>query len=243
MRFAVGVQGSVADLLRGELDRVRGAVTAGITRTTGEVQALVRAQTTAAFGARAGGLARAWRATVYPRRPSLRAAGIVYTQAPQIVDAFERGATIRPGAGRKYLAIPTGFNTQRGRRGAEVRVTPEQMVASRASFVIPAKSGGARLWCLRLQGGQQASRGGLRASLGAGRFVEVATGRGGGRRAGGGRATRQGGRQARLIAQGFVPMFILVRQVTLPKRFDIEAAHRYAATRAAGNILQELGGP
>ena len=57
-------------------------------------------------------------AQVFPRAgQSLRPAGLVWTKVPNVIDAFERGALIRAEGGRKFLAIPTGFNAARGHRG------------------------------------------------------------------------------------------------------------------------------
>jgi hypothetical protein len=242
VRLDVAVRGSVADIIRGEVDRAKRAVRAGIERTTMETQAEMRRQTQSAFGPRAQGLSRAWRAKVFPRGPSLRAAGLVYTQAPEIVDAFDRGATIRPGGGKKFLAIPTALNRQGGRRGSQPRVTPAEMLASKAAFVIPAKRGGARLWCLRASEAQTRGRGGrVSRQVIAGFRYQVATGRGGGRTADGARRMRQREVQQRLLDQGFVPMFVLLPSVTLPRRFDVDAGRRFAAARAARNILAAWG--
>jgi hypothetical protein len=83
----------------------------------------------------------------------------VFTKVPAIIDAFERGVTIRPKGGRKFLAIPTGFNRQGGRRGAKPRVTPAQMVASGQGFLRPFKSGRGFVWCLPVRQGQRTGRG------------------------------------------------------------------------------------
>jgi hypothetical protein len=204
------------------------AVTRAIDTEIKSLQAQVRTQTVAAFGARGRGLANAWRRKVYPEggRVSLNAKGVVWTQAPTIIDAFERGVTIRA-RGSKYLAIPTGFNAPLGRRGRGYRVSPEQMVASRQAFLRPFRNGRGFVWCLPVRQGDSVGR--RRAPLIAGGLVAVATGR------------RKGVRawQAALLRQGFVPMFLLVPQVRLAKRLDVVRAWRAAQSRLPTRVVAE----
>lgn len=64
-------------------------------------------------------LANTWRSKRFPEtRPSINSAAFVWSKAPDIIDAFERGPTIVPVNGRKYLAIPTE-NCPPRRRGGE----------------------------------------------------------------------------------------------------------------------------
>ncbi len=87
-----------------------------------------------------------------------------------------RGAWfIRPKGGRKFLAIPTGFNRQGGRRGAKPRISPQQMVASGQGFLRPFASGGGFVWCLPVRQGERTGR--RRAPLIAGGIAAVATAR------------------------------------------------------------------
>lgn len=81
------------------------AVTTGIERTTDSLKRDLRGQTEAAgLGAR---LANTWRSEVFPDgEPSAKAAGLVYSKAPRIVEPFAAGAEIRP-THKKFLAIPT----------------------------------------------------------------------------------------------------------------------------------------
>ncbi len=61
-------------------------------------------------------LANTWRDRVYPeRRISMVPTGYIWSNAPDIINAFTRGATIRPVNGSKYLWIPTK-NVPRSRR-------------------------------------------------------------------------------------------------------------------------------
>ena len=80
-------------------------------------------------------LANTWRGKTYPESTdSVEAASFVWSKAPKIVDAFDRGVTIRPKQGR-YLAIPTQ-NARRLR--IRERITPaiyEQRTGQKLHFV------------------------------------------------------------------------------------------------------------
>ena len=81
-------------------------------------------------------LANTWRGKTYPDgAESVEAAAFVWSKAPKIADAFDRGVTITPGNGRKYLAIPTD-NARRIR--SRERITPaivEQRTGQKLHFV------------------------------------------------------------------------------------------------------------
>jgi hypothetical protein len=176
---------------------------------------------------RGAGVANAWRMAVYPRSgESADAAAWVWTRAPEIVDLLAHGGVVTSRKGR-YLAIPTNFNLQGGRRVSRlnagagdwsgVRVTPAQMIASKMAFTIPANRAGDLLWCLRVVGHKTSGkpRGSIlvpkvgRIRLVAGRLVAV----GASRRV-----------SLRIAKAGFVPMFTLARQITFRKKLDLEAA-------------------
>lgn len=111
-----GFEGSIAD-----------AATAAMRETTPIAKQELREQVTSAgLGAR---LANTWRGDVYPRsRQSVNPAGYIYSNAPDIIDSFSRGAQIVPLAGRRFLAIPTkNVPNAVGRRGASRKMTPEQI--------------------------------------------------------------------------------------------------------------------
>ena len=154
---------------------------------------------------------------------SLRPAGLVWSKTPIVIDAFERGALIRPKRGGRFLAIPTGFNAARGFRGRGdkgLRVTPAQMVASGQGFLRPFRSGRGFVWCLPLRQGAGTGRR-RRTRLIAGGVAEVGT------------ANRKG-REAwarGLLEQGMVPMFLLLPQVKLAKRLDVRGASLCALRR------------
>lgn len=220
--------GSLKNVLAAE---VRAGERAAMTTMRSETTTLkleLRKQLQTAFGAKGVGIGNAWRDRVYPQgRSSLRPGGLVWSKVPAIVDAFDKGALIRPKAGRKFLAIPTGFNAARGRRGRGekgMRVTPKQMIASRQAFLRPFKSGRGFVWCLPVTQASGLRRG--RSGRGttqviAGNIAQVATGNVRGRAAW----------QRGLLKQGMVPMFLLLPQVKLGKRIDIAAAARAASAR------------
>lgn len=104
MRPVVQVQGDVPGFLAAQTQAIEDVTTAAVDAVTREVKDSWRAQVRGALGGR---LAGAVRGVVYPNNTtSLNAAGLVYTNAPKIIAAHERGATIRSRHGR-FLAIPT----------------------------------------------------------------------------------------------------------------------------------------
>jgi hypothetical protein len=227
MRLAATLGTSLARMLEQEVRAGERAVTQAIRGETERLKQELRQQVASSFGPRGRSLGNAWRARMFPASgESLGAAGIVWTKVPGIIDAFERGATIRARGGR-YLAIPTGFNAARGRRGRReggLRVTPAQMVASGQAFLLPFRSGGGFAWCLPVRQGERVGR--RRAPLIAGGIAAVAT------------ANRRGAAhwQAALLRQGFVPMFLLLPQVQLPKRLDV----RGVAARALAALPRRI---
>ncbi|MBB4837293.1 hypothetical protein HNP52_000344 [Sphingomonas kyeonggiensis] len=107
----------LADDIEGD---VAGAATEAMRETTYKALLTLRRQVVSAgLGQR---LANTWRDRVYPeQRRSMNPSGYIWSNAPDIIDAFGRGAQIVPLAGRRYLAIPSD-NVPR-RRGAK-RMTP-----------------------------------------------------------------------------------------------------------------------
>jgi hypothetical protein len=90
-------------------------------------------------------LSRTWQSEVYPKnKNSLSPAGFVYSKAPKIIDAFSRGATIRPVNGAKYLWLPTKNVPRKGRNR---KMTPDEVDSLyNAEFVIlPSKRRGVLL--------------------------------------------------------------------------------------------------
>jgi Family of unknown function (DUF6441) len=217
------VVGDLRGMLAAEVRAGERAATQAVRAETDALKRELRDQVVTAFGAKGRGIANAWRSQVFPRSGvSLRAAGLVWTKVPNVIDAFERGALIRARGGR-YLAVPTGFNAARGRRGRGdkgLRVTPAQMVDSGQGFLRPFRAGRGFVWCLPLREGAQTGRR-RRTRLIAGGVAEVGT------------ANRKG-REAwarGLLEQGMVPMFLLLPQVQLAKRLDVKGAADRAGAR------------
>ncbi len=197
MRLRAALQGDLRQLLATELKAAERGVTTGVRRATGGLKAELRGQVVSAgLGER---LAKTWRNEVYPRSgTSLGAAGLVWSKAAKIVGGFARGVTIRSSHGL-FLAIPTAAA---GRYGdGRKRITPagwERRTGLQLRFVY--RRGGPSLLVAdnaRLTGRGRAARNE--------------------RRRGGAVATRLAGRTT-------VPIFLLVPQVTLEKRLDVEGA-------------------
>jgi hypothetical protein len=234
MKFVAQVKGNIAEYMKQEAEGGARAASRVMGEETRRLQLDLRSQVSAAFGAKGRGIGNAWRARTFPRRPSLGAAGLVWSKVPAIVDAFEKGAMIRPKGGKKFLAIPTGFNATRGRRGRGekgMRVTPAQMVASKQAFIRPISSTNTKgfVWCLPIK--RPGDTPGKRRPryLIAGGVAPVATSN----------RAKKSRWMNQLLSQGMVPMFLLLPAVNLPKRLDIRKPAEQAAARIPGRFVAE----
>jgi hypothetical protein len=117
--LTVKIDGRLDDLMASEIRAGERAVTAAMKDAGARLKTIWRGDiTSAGLGKR---LSNTVRAQVYPETtPSLNAAALVFTKAPQIIGAHEEGALIRSSAGR-WLAIPTEA-AGKGYRGG--RITP-----------------------------------------------------------------------------------------------------------------------
>jgi hypothetical protein len=237
---------SIRDGIRAAMDveirAIAGGLRRAVERTGRQVQSELRAQARSA-GFKDGGraIANAWRLDVYPRagigERTWRPAALVHSNAPNIVDAFDKGAEITAKGGR-WLVFPTGYNSIRGRRGQStgLRVAPEQMRAAKGeAFIIRSKANpNVSLWCLRVREGRGLNRRSRnRIRLFVAGPAEVLTG-------------HRKGQQARvgeLLKQGYAPMFLLMRRVSVRKRLDIDAVRDRAAGVLAANVRAELARP
>jgi len=124
MDFRVNMTGLNEGLAGAEAD-IAASVSAAVREATQLLQDEARRQVEeAGLGTR---LARTWRRQVFPTtRDSVDAAGWIYTKAPKLIDVFDRGATIVPLGGRRYLAIPTENVPLKRRR----RMTPLEVEAA-----------------------------------------------------------------------------------------------------------------
>jgi hypothetical protein len=156
-------------------------------------------------------LAKTWRGTRYPEaRPSINSVAYVWSRAPDIVDAFERGVPI-VARNRRFLAVPTkdagvSHTTVRNKRltpavwetetGVKLRFVPRDshaLLVTDASYV------------------RQPARWRRRKS-----FRPIRTPLSGGRR--------------------FVVIFVLLPMVDPRKRFDVEGVGNRWADRVGGII-------
>lgn len=117
MEIKAQVSGSLAAILKDEVRAGEIAVSAVIGQISSRLKSDWRGQiASAGLGRR---LSNAVRSEVYPKaRPSLNAAGLVYSAAPEITQAFEQGAVIRSRDGF-WLAIPLPA-AGRGLRGGKI---------------------------------------------------------------------------------------------------------------------------
>ncbi|HUX16663.1 MAG TPA: DUF6441 family protein [Phycisphaerae bacterium] len=195
MRLDAALEGDLKRFLADELKAGEEAVTAGVREATeGLKQDLRRQIVGAGLGRR---LANTWRSEVYPRgQKSIRAAGLVFSKAPDIVRAYEDGAVIRSKRGL-FLAIPTPAAGKYG--DGRKKITPggwERAHGQRLRFVY--RHRGPSL----LVAENQRARTGKRGGFGKASASTLRTGRG----------------------LATVPMFILVPQVTVRKRLDVAGA-------------------
>lgn len=198
------------DTLARDLERIAAAaVTASMREASQGLKGELREQVLAAgMGQR---LANTWQDTVYPvGRDSLSPAAWIESRAPKIIDAFSRGATIRPLAGRRYLWIPTdnvprararvGAGGQSRRGGAITPIECEDWF--RTEFIIRQGKGSTLL-----------------------AFMDLIAGRNGR-----GLRQRSRGRLAQDRKSQLTLMYVLRRSVRMPKRLDLEGpTQRWAA--------------
>ena len=200
MKLAAALSGDLRKIMAEEIKNAEDAVTAGMRQAADGLKADLRRQVTEAGMGQR--LANTWRAELYPKgRKSIKAAGFVFTRAPTIIRAFDQGAVIKSKHGF-WLAIPTPA-AGTGARGK--RMTPglwEQMHGSRLRFIY--RRGAPSLLVAENMRARTGKRGGF------------AKGSASARRSGRGLAT--------------VVMFIMVPQVSLKKRLDVDGvAARWAS--------------
>lgn len=156
-------------------------------------------------------LANTWRSRFYPNDHPLRSAAFVYTKAPTILSTFAHGATIR-GRDGLWLAIPTA-------------AAPKRVMGKRVTPGLLERAWGIRLRFIYRRG---------RPSL----LVADNLRAGGGKRGG----FRKASDKARQSGAGLasVPLFLLVPQVTLKKRLDIEGAKARVPAILAAALIKHI---
>jgi hypothetical protein len=202
MKLAAIIARSLQAGMQTELRDIERAVSSG-TRDAGRglKTELRRQVTSAGLGQR---LANSWRAKHYSNQ-KLDAASLVYTKAPQIVRAFDEGTLIRSRRGR-FLAIPTENAPRKGTDGR--RISPS---------TFPEHRFGPLRFVSRESGPSLLVVEGLRASFS--------------RKSGQLRGFRRATDRVRARGDGLttVVMFLLVPQVKLRKRLDVDrAAERWS---------------
>ncbi len=196
-RLTAALEGDLKRIVQLEMRAAARAVTVGVREATEGLKSELRRQiTSAGLGTR---LANTWRGEVYPKgQPSIGAAGFVWSKAPGIVRLYAEGAVIRSKQGL-FLAIPT---PAAGRFGdARRKITPgawERIHGMRLRFVY--RRGSPSL--LVADNVRLTKRGRATANIG----------------------RRQGAAFTRLTGRTTVPLFILVPEVTVRKRLDIDGA-------------------
>ncbi|MCK9994411.1 MAG: hypothetical protein Dbin4_02931 [Alphaproteobacteria bacterium] len=215
MRITAAITGDLRGIMKAELKAVGAAIRSSVTESTDAVKQDWRGDVrSAGLGNR---LANTIRSKVYPNDSPLRTAGFVWTKAPEIIDAHERGVTIRSHGG-KYLAIPTDAAPKKGTDGK--RVTPKTMPASYGELRFVPRRGKPPLLVadnVRVTGAGRV-KGGTQVSTSKGR-VRV-------------RQSRSG------VA---AVMFILVPQVKLKKKFDLKAISEKGVNGMYQKLSSRLG--
>ena len=214
MRHTVLGRESLDGLARGTEDEIAGFVTSAI----GEAgQNLKDAWSDQIRAARLGErLARTIKVRVYPQgQTSVEAAALVSTKAPKIIDAYARGATIRPVNGARYLWIPTE-DVPRKRQGNAL--TPQEVKVRFGRDLIVIQPGHHRLGSspsIVRSGVAYAGMRGLSIRKASGRWKNATANQ-----------QTRGNRSFREVTQSFVIMFTLVPSVRVGKRLDLEALQR-----------------
>lgn len=215
VKIGAKIVGNLPERMEAEIGAGAVAVTRGTARAAVYLKEVLRGQVIGSgLGAR---LSKTWRSEAYPKggKVSLRAAGLVYSKAPNIVRAFDDGAQIRSRDGF-WLAIPTAAAPKKGVGGK--RITPSNFPEHRFGPLRFVRGRG-RVSYLVVEN--------LRASTG--------------KRKG----FRKASKRALKSGQGLttVIMFLLVQQVSLRKRLDVDGATRQAERHLVRAILTNWRGP
>lgn len=205
MRFTIQ-RPDLGKALAGTEKAIERAVTSGMRNAADALKGELREQiVSAGLGDR---LARTWRGKVFPETgDSMEAAAFVWSRAPKLIDAFDRGVTIRSARGL-FLTIPTpaAGAVGRGATGKRERITP---------------AGWERRTGMKLRFVYRRGRPSLLVADSA-------------------RVTSRGlaARNRRKSGDAIVVVFILVPQVSLRKRLDVESPAKKQAARVPGFIAR-----
>ena len=222
MKARITISGDLRAMLAEETALAAKAVRSGVESAGRRVQQELRDQVASAGFASSRSLSNAWRLKVYPLGggATLHPAALIWTQAADIIDAFERGVSIRANR-TPYLCWPTPLNAARGRRTAGgrggMRVTPQDMLAAKGNAVVlSTKRAGLKLWCLRVRKEQNRTKTGRAGKVRLfvhGANVEILTGRI--------KAADRNAKIDALLKRGYAAMFFLSKSVNPRKRLDV----------------------
>lgn len=211
MRFNLTVDGDTRAILQKGQERVEKITTRAVAVVAREIQLGFRQQVIGAgLGSR---LARTIRAESFPKggATSLESAANIWTNAPHIISAFNKGVTIRARDGF-WLAFPTkeaGGSSSRG------RITPEEWQRRNGVKLRPVFRPGRPVLLVAELRARSGKRGGFAAPSDSAKR----TGRG----------------------LSTVVIFILVPQTRLRKSLDFEAEVAKGRSRLAAMLAQSLG--
>lgn len=202
----VSVNGSLREMMAQRSAQFEEAVTEAVFATGADVKADWRSQVAAKFGTRLGNTIT-YRG--FPRvQASVNAVAEVFSRAPDIIAAHERGALIRANSG-VYIAVPTA--------AAGKGLTPGEWQFKFGRKLIFVPPGGRRQNAMLVLEG--------------GRFRKS------GRAAVNRRKRRSDGVQT---GETVIPIFILVRQVRLPKRLNLLGQVSSAQAKLAARLQQAM---
>lgn len=215
MKISVDLPG-MREIIVGIEAGVSQAATEAMRGTTRKTLLELRRQVTGAGMSQR--LANTWRDRVYPeQRRSMTPTGYIWSNAPDIIDGFARGATIVPKGGKRFLAIPTK-NVPMARRSAG---------RSKRGPMTPAeveRTFNADLFYKRGRQGRVLA------------FLNLV-------RAKNGRGVRRGtkGRAKQGRAAEPILMFVLVPSVKVPRLFDLDAVANQWAENYRAEFERRMG--
>ncbi len=203
------LDGGLGNLMRAETDAIARGVTQAVRETGERIKQDLRSQVLS--GGLGQKLAKAWRSDVFPKnKPSLEAAGYVYSKAPKIHRAFMENTRIKSKDGW-FLAIPT--ENCPNRIGGK-RPTPSLYERIIGRLFLIYRRGQPSLLVAKNQRARTGKRGGFANA----NEKAIAKGQG----------------------LATVVMFILVPQVTLKKRIDFDGAEKSAERLLADAVIRNL---
>jgi len=154
-------------------------------------------------------LAKTWRGKVFPKGESMNAAGFVFSKAPEVIDSYAHGAVIRAHKSA-YLAIPL---PAAGKLAGRKKLTPEtwEQVHGQKLVFVPRRKGLALLVAENMRA-RKGKRGGFTGAS----ATAIRTGHG----------------------LTTVPIFVLIPQITIKRRFDMESVGKKWIARLPNLVIE-----